>query len=67
MLAFVITLLVVIAAVVGLGVSTFFSKKKKFPETHVGSNKAMQQRGIRCVFDADREEREKARDKSRPR
>ncbi|MDR0765325.1 MAG: hypothetical protein LBF09_00095 [Odoribacteraceae bacterium] len=64
---FFITLLLVGLAVVGLGVSVFFTKKKKFPETHVGSNKAMRERGIRCFLAADREERERACDESRSR
>ncbi|MDR2414204.1 MAG: hypothetical protein LBD64_04375 [Odoribacteraceae bacterium] len=65
MMIFFITLLLVGLAVVGLGVSIFFTKKGTFPETHVGSNKAMRERGIRCVFAADREERERARGTAR--
>ncbi len=36
-------------ALVGLGVQTFFSKKKAFPETNVGHNKALRKRKIYCV------------------
>lgn len=33
----------------GLGVQVFFSKKKKFPETHIGHNKEMRKRKIYCA------------------
>ncbi|MDA3819952.1 MAG: hypothetical protein PF590_05780 [Candidatus Delongbacteria bacterium] len=36
-------------SVVGLGVQVFFSKKKKFPATHIGANKNMRKLGIRCA------------------
>ena len=42
-------------AFLGLGISTFFSKKKKFPDTHIGKNKAMKERGISCAATTDRE------------
>ena len=45
-------------AFLGLGISTFFSKKKKFPDTHIGKNKAMKERGISCAATTDRKERE---------
>lgn len=32
----------------GLGVQTFFSKKKRFPETKIGHNKEMRKRKIYC-------------------
>jgi hypothetical protein len=35
--------------VLGLGVQTFFSKKKKFPETHIGHNREMRKRKIYCA------------------
>ena len=44
-------------AFIGLGISTFFSKKKKFPDTHIGKNKAMKERGISCAATTDRQER----------
>lgn len=51
------TFLVVLAASViivalcflGLGVQTFFSKKKKFPDYEVGENPQMQELGIICM------------------
>jgi len=51
------TFLVVLAASViivalcflGLGIQTFFSKKKKFPDYEVGENPQMQELGIICM------------------
>ncbi len=36
-------------AVMLLGVKIFFTKKGKFPHTHIHGNKEMQERGINCV------------------
>lgn len=54
---FLIVFVLIGLAVIGLGISTFFSKKKKFPETHIGRNKAMNDRGISCAATTDRKER----------
>lgn len=35
--------------VVGLGIKVFFSKKKEFPNTHIGGNKNMEKMGISCA------------------
>ncbi len=35
-------------SILGLGVQTFFSSKRKFPNTHIGHNKNMRKRGIYC-------------------
>lgn len=43
------TLVVVALCFLGLGIQTFFSKKKKFPEYEVGHNKEMKKLGIICV------------------
>ena len=43
-----ISVVLIALAVLGLGVQTFFSKKKKFPETRVGHNKEMQKKKIYC-------------------
>lgn len=32
-----------------LGIQTFFTKKKKFPETEIGHNKNMAKLGISCA------------------
>ncbi len=36
-------------ALLGLGVQTFFSSKRKFPETEIGRSKAMREKGIYCM------------------
>ncbi len=54
---FVITLVIVGLAILLLGVQTFFSKRKRFPNTHVGGNKAMAKKGIFCVQTQDAMER----------
>ncbi|MDR0333952.1 MAG: hypothetical protein LBI15_10855 [Dysgonamonadaceae bacterium] len=37
-----------------LGVRVFFIKGGKFPNTHIGGNKAMQEKGISCAKSQDR-------------
>ena len=54
---FIIIAVIIGLAFLGLGISTFFSKKKKFPDTHIGKNKAMKERGISCAATTDRLER----------
>jgi hypothetical protein len=48
-----ITILLIILAVIGLAVSIIFSKKGRFPETHVDRNKEMRKRGITCAKKVD--------------
>lgn len=55
---FIIILVLVGIAFIGLGITTFFSKKKKFPNTHIGKSEAMRERGISCAATTDRKERE---------
>ena len=54
---FIIIAVIIGLAFIGLGISTFFGKKKKFPDTHIGKNKAMKERGISCAATTDRKER----------
>ena len=54
---FIIIAVIIGLAFLGLGISTFFGKKKKFPDTHIGKNKAMKERGISCAATTDRQER----------
>ncbi|MCQ2332730.1 MAG: hypothetical protein MJZ95_05995 [Paludibacteraceae bacterium] len=35
----------------------------KFPDIHIGSNKEMRKRGIKCVNEQDREARERSNDR----
>ena len=46
---FALSLVLVFIAFIALGVQTFFSKKKTFPEINVGHNKALRKRKIFCV------------------
>jgi hypothetical protein len=55
----VITLLIVAIAVVLLGIRIILFKDGKFPNGHVGSSKALRDKGISCVQSQDREAREK--------
>ncbi|GAE83473.1 hypothetical protein JCM10512_1751 [Bacteroides reticulotermitis JCM 10512] len=42
-----------------MGVKVFFTKDGKFPNGHVGSNKALREKGIGCTQSQDREAQEK--------
>ena len=53
MVLIIVTVVLVALAFLALGISTFFSKKKKFPETHIGRNPAMRERGIHCATHED--------------
>ena len=49
----IITLVLTVLAAIGLGVSIIFSKKGRFPETHVERNKEMRKRGITSAKKVD--------------
>ncbi len=49
----VITLVIVGLSLLLLGVQTFFSRKRNFPDMHVGGNKALAKKGIYCVQTQD--------------
>ena len=46
-------------AVLFMGVKVFFTKEGKFPDIHIGDNKAMQERGIGCATSQDAQMRSK--------
>ena len=46
---FIIVAILLGLALVGLGINILFRKNGKFPETHIGKNKAMKDRGIHCA------------------
>lgn len=46
---FILSLALVGIALIGLGIQTFFSKKKAFPETRVGHNKTLRKKKIYCM------------------
>lgn len=51
----IVALVLLLIAVVLLGIRVFFVKDGKFPNTHIGSNKAMREKGIACATSQDRE------------
>ncbi len=55
-----IACLLVAIAILLLGVKVFFTKKGKFPNTHVGGNPEMKKRGITCVRHQDWEAQSKS-------
>lgn len=55
---FIITVILLGLALVGLGITMLIKRNGKFPETHLGKNKAMKDRGINCANTTDRLERE---------
>ena len=46
-------------AVLFMGVKVFFTKEGKFPDIHIGDNKAMRERGIGCATSQDAQIRSK--------
>lgn len=46
-------------AVLLMGVRVFFSRKGEFPNTHIGANKALREKGILCAESQDAEIRAK--------
>jgi hypothetical protein len=62
---FLITILVVVVLLVlaflGLAIKVIFSRSKKFPNIHIGSNKDMKSRGITCAQSWDKIEQRNAR------
>lgn len=53
----IITVLIVAICLALLAINIIFKKNGRFPNTHVSGNKAMRQRGIKCVQSQDREAR----------
>ena len=56
--AFIIVAILLGIALIGLGITMLIKKNGKFPETHIGKNKAMKERGINCANTTDRLERQ---------
>jgi hypothetical protein len=59
----IILLAIVIMAIVflSLAIQTFFSKKGKFPNTHIGANPYMREHGVTCAQTYDKMEQAKVR------
>lgn len=57
------TILIVVVllglAFLGLAIQIIFSKRKKFPNMHIGGNKNMLERGITCATSWDKMEQRK--------
>ena len=51
------TLLIIAISVALLSITIIIKKNGKFPNTHVGGNKHMRKRGIKCVQSQDRDAR----------
>ncbi len=52
---FIIVAILLGIALIGLGITMLIKKNGKFPETHIGKNKAMKERGINCANTTDRQ------------
>lgn len=55
---FILVSILLSIALAGLGITMLVKKNGKFPETHIGKNKAMKERGIHCANTTDRLERQ---------
>lgn len=49
----------VLLSVLLLGIRVFFVKNGRFPDTHVGNNKTLREKGIYCATTQDRQEQNK--------
>lgn len=62
LLSTVLVVVVLLAlAFAGMAIQTIFSKKKRFPNYHIGGNKNMMERGITCAQSWDKIEQRKVR------
>ena len=58
---FLLALALIAVALAGLGINMLISKKGKFPETHIGRNRQMKERGIHCANTTDALDRQNYR------
>ncbi len=54
---FIVTIILVFACVLLLGVKVFFTKNGTFPNVHIGNNSKLQGKGISCAHSMDARER----------
>ena len=54
LLSLIVPLVILLIAVLAMAFRPLFLKKK-FPNTHIGANKGLKQRGITCATSQDRE------------
>jgi hypothetical protein len=60
---FIIAIVLVALCFVGLAIKVLLSRQGRFPNIHIGGNKALQERGITCFTSYDKMEQENARRK----
>jgi hypothetical protein len=60
-LIFLVAVVLVAVAFVGLATRVLLKKKGKFPNIHIGSNKNLRERGITCATSYDKAEQAKVR------
>ncbi|MEN6454233.1 MAG: hypothetical protein ABFD10_08230 [Prolixibacteraceae bacterium] len=58
---FIIVFLLVALCFIGLAIKVLVSKRGRFPNIHIGGNKALQERGITCFTSYDKMEQEQAK------
>lgn len=58
---FVIAVVLVALCFIGLAVKVIVLKRGRFPNIHIGSNRALKERGITCAQTYDKTEQSKAR------
>lgn len=54
-----IPLILIFIAVMLLGMKIFFTKRRKFPNIHIGGSKALKEKGVSCATTQDREAQKK--------
>ncbi len=60
---FVIAVVLVALCFIGLAIKVIVLKRGRFPNIHIGSNRALKERGITCVQTYDKMEQSKVRRK----
>jgi len=59
--AFIISVVLLLAGVLLLGLRIFFVKGGEFPNIHIGGSKGLKDKGIACATTQDREARNKVK------
>lgn len=54
---FILTIILLALAFVGMAISILIKKGGKFPELHIGKNEKLREKGISCATSQDREAR----------
>lgn len=58
---FIVALVLVALSFAGLAIKMLLSRKGRFPNIHIGSNRALKQRGVTCFTSFDKMEQENTR------